>query len=70
VIRIEFTEDEMQDYERYTHPRVQREMEALCLKSLGMSHNEIGRRTGISANTLRTYLREYQQGGHRGVETD
>jgi len=38
-------------------------MEALWLKSQGLSHNEICRLTGISANTLRGYLREYQQGG-------
>ncbi len=67
MIKIEFTEGEMQalNYERYNHPhpRVQRRMEALWLKSQGLSHNEICRLTGISANTLRGYLREYQQGG-------
>ena len=50
-------------YERYHYPRVQRKMEALWLKSQGLSHKEICLLTGISANTLRTYLREYLQGG-------
>jgi len=67
MIKIEFTEEEMQalDYERYNHipPRVQRKMEALWLKSHGLSHKEICRLTGISLNTLRNYLRAYQQGG-------
>ena len=67
MFKIEFTEEEMQalDYERYLriHPRVQRKMEALWLKSHGLSHKEICRLTGISLNTLRNYLRAYQQGG-------
>jgi len=67
MIKIEFTEEEMQalNYERYNHPhpRVQRKMEALWLKSQGMSHNEICRLTGISPSTLRRYIRAYQQGG-------
>jgi len=67
MIKIEFTEEEMQalDYERYNHihPRVLRKMEALWLKSQGLSHKEICRLTGISLNTLRNYLQAYQQGG-------
>nr|QNO50756.1 hypothetical protein HAICDJOK_00016 [Methanosarcinales archaeon ANME-1 ERB6] len=38
-------------------------MGALWLKSLGLSHEEICRVTGISPNTLRSYLRVYQRGG-------
>ena len=67
MIMIEFTEEEKQalNYERcnHLHPRVQRKMEALWLKSLGLSHKEICRLTGVSSNTLRSYLRAYQQGG-------
>ena len=67
MIEIEFTEEEMQalNYERYHHPlpQVQRKMEALWLKSQKLSHKEICRLTGISSNTLRSYLRAYQQGG-------
>jgi len=67
MIKIEFSEEEKQalDYGRYNYPdpRVQRKMGALWLKSLGLSHEEICRVTGISPNTLRSYLRAYQQGG-------
>jgi transposase len=38
-------------------------MEALWLKSQGMEHQAITQLVGISANTLRSYLREYQSGG-------
>ena len=38
-------------------------MEALYLKSLHLPHQQICLLTAISANTLRSYLRLYQQGG-------
>jgi len=38
-------------------------MEALWLKSQGLAHNEICRLSGISPDTLRRYLRAYQDGG-------
>jgi len=38
-------------------------MEALWLKSLGLSHKEIVRLTGISPNTLRQNLYDYLEGG-------
>jgi transposase len=67
MINIEFNEADVKalHYERYhhPHPRVQRRMEALYLKSQGLAHQEIGRLTGISGNTLRAYLRGYQRGG-------
>jgi len=67
MIKIKFTEEEKQalDYGRYNYPdpRVQRKMGALWLKSMGFSHGEICRVIGISLNTLRSYLRAYQQGG-------
>ena len=67
MIKIEFTEEEMHalNYEGYNppHPRVQRKMEVLWLKSQKLSHKEICRVTGISPNTLRCYLRAYQRGG-------
>lgn len=66
MTRIEFTEADVKalHYERFhhPHPRVQRKMEALYLKSQQLSHQEIGRLTGITGNTLRGYLREYQRG--------
>lgn len=67
MIAIDFTEEDVEafDYERYHHPlpRVQRKMEALWLKSQGLPHHQITRLTGISPNTLRAYLRQYQTGG-------
>jgi hypothetical protein len=63
MIEIEFTEEEMQalNYERYhhPHPRVQRKMEALWLKSQGLSHKDICRLTGIkrSENRVRVFLK-------------
>jgi DNA-binding CsgD family transcriptional regulator len=61
MIHIKFTESEMKalNYERYhhPHPRVQRKMEALWLKSQKLSHQEIGRLTGISSKTLQRYLK-------------
>nr|QNO55534.1 hypothetical protein IBJMOJJD_00019 [Methanosarcinales archaeon ANME-1 ERB7]QNO55655.1 hypothetical protein AMFAPHJD_00030 [Methanosarcinales archaeon ANME-1 ERB7] len=67
MIKIEFIEEEKQalGYERYNYPdpRVQRKMEALWRKSQGMSHEKICQLTGISPNTLRSYLRAYQRGG-------
>jgi transposase len=47
----------------HPHPRVQRKMETLLLKSQGLSHKQIAEIVGISENTLRQYLREYQEGG-------
>lgn len=38
-------------------------MEALWLTSLGLSHREIVRLTGISPHTLRKYLQDYLEGG-------
>lgn len=67
MIRIEFTEEAIEKlrYERFhhPHPRVQRKMEALLLKSDGLPHHRITRILGISENTFRQYLREYEEGG-------
>ncbi len=68
MIRLEFSESDITalEYERYhhSHPHVQRKMEALYLKSQGLSHQEIRRLCRISSKTtLVTYLREYEAGG-------
>ncbi len=67
MITLVFTEAQKQalDYERFhhPHPRVQKKMEVLWLKSQGLAHQEITKLAGISANTLRNYVREYQNGG-------
>lgn len=73
MIRLEFTEKEVEflNYERFhhPHPRVQRKMEVLYLKSQGLSHQEICRLTRICAATLCTYLHDYQQGGIEQLKT-
>ena len=72
MIKIEFTEEEMKalDYERYhhPHPRVQRRMEALWLKSQNISHNQICQFTGIFSNTITDYFRKYKEYGIEGLK--
>jgi transposase len=67
MISLDFTPQDIDalHHERFhhPHPRVQQKMEALYLKSQGLLHKEICRLTRISENTLRTYLRQFQDGG-------
>lgn len=68
MIRLEFSEADIAalEYERYhhPHPQIQRRMEALYLKSQGLSHQEIRRLCRIrSKTTLVTHLRDYAAGG-------
>ena len=67
MIRVEFSPEDIEnlDHERYHHPRpkVQKKMEALYLKSQGMSHQEIGRICRICKTTLAVYLKQYKEGG-------
>jgi transposase len=67
MLRLEFSEVDRQalNYERYhhPHPRVQQRMEALWLKSQGVAHHQIARLCGLSGNTVRAYLKQYQAGG-------
>lgn len=67
MIKIEFTEGDVRalNYERYhhPHPRVQRKMEALWLKSQGEPHNKIAQLTGVSIKVVTQYIKEYQTGG-------
>ena len=73
MIKIQFTEEAIAElrYQRFNHPhpRVQRKMEALLLKSDGLPHRQITRILGISENTLRQYLREYEEGGIEALKT-
>jgi transposase len=67
MISIDFTPEDLDalHHERFhhPHPRVQAKMEAVYLKSQGLLHNEICRLSRISENTLRSYLRQFQEGG-------
>jgi transposase len=51
------------DRYHHPHPRVQRKMEVLWLKSHGLSHQQIASLAGVSLRTAQRYLDEYLQGG-------
>ena len=67
MIKLSFTEEAIKelDYQRYhhPHPRVQKKMEVVVLKAKGLSSEQIAHCVGICPNTVRSYLREYEQGG-------
>jgi transposase len=67
MIEIKFTEEEKRvlNYERYhhPHPRVQRKMEALWLKSQGEAHQRIAQLTGVTVNVVTKYIKAYKVGG-------
>jgi transposase len=67
MMQLTFTDAEKQALheERFhhPHPRVQQRMETLWLKSQGLAHAQICRLVVITENTLRSYLRIYQEGG-------
>ncbi len=67
MIRIIFSEDDERHLQReriyHPHPRVRKKMEALYLKSQGISHQEICRMVGITKPTLVRYLKAYRKGG-------
>lgn len=71
-IEVVFTDEEKDQlhYERFhhPHPRVQKKMEALWLKSQGLSHKEICRLVGICRNTLRSYINDFLEGGVEGLK--
>jgi transposase len=65
--QIEFTTDErdtLHDWRfHHPHPRVQRKMEALHLKSQGLAPEAIARLCAISQTTFYRYLHAYRAGG-------
>src|SRR5664279_3422307 len=52
----------------YSHPKVQRKLEAVYLKSLGLPHHLICRICQISKPTLVRYLRVFEQAGLEGLK--
>ena len=72
MMRLQFTAADIEELRhqryRHPHPRVQRKMEALYLKALGYPHHEIAKIAGVSETTVRTYFRQYQQGGMAALE--
>src|SRR5512147_874625 len=67
MMHIDFTSEQIDalHHERFhhPHPQVQLKMEAVYLKSQGLPHHDICRLVRISENTLRSYLRQFQEGG-------
>jgi transposase len=51
------------DRYHHPHPRVQRKMEVLWLKSRGMTHAEIAELADVSPRSVQRYLDEFAQGG-------
>jgi transposase len=52
-----------QDRYHHPHPRVQRKMEVLWLKSRGLTHAEIASLADVSPRSVQRYLDEFEQGG-------
>jgi transposase len=65
--KIEFTQEEIKQLSyqsiHHTHHIVRRRMQALLLKSQGLSHREIGEILNISQTTLREYFDLYTEDG-------
>ncbi|KAA6337393.1 hypothetical protein EZS27_014535, partial [termite gut metagenome] len=74
MLKLQFTESDrlVFHYERYHHPHahVQKKMEVLFLKSLDvtLSNALICQISGVSPNTMRSYLKEYTEGGIEKVK--
>ena len=72
MIHITFTAEHIDALEEqryhHLHPKVQRKMEALYLKSLDLPHHLICRICRIGEPTLVRYLRSFEQGGLDGLK--
>ena len=51
------------DRYHHPHPRVQRKMEVLWLKSQGLIHADIARLADVAPRSVQRYLDEFEQGG-------
>jgi len=51
------------DRYHHPHPRVQRKMEVLWLKSQGLAHAAIADLAAVSPRSVQRYLDEFEQGG-------
>jgi transposase len=67
MLKIKIQESDIQILreERFTHPppRVMKKMEVLLLKINGISNEQICQITNICGNTLREYIKQYNEGG-------
>ena len=73
MIKVEFTEEQIKElhYLRFNHPhpRVQLKMEVLYLKSQELSQNEIAKLAKVTTETVRNYIKEFEQGGIASLKT-
>jgi transposase len=73
MIQVSFTPEAIEalHHERFhhSHPRVRLKMEALYLKSQGLSHHDIARLCRIAETTLQRYLKSYREGGIEALKT-
>lgn len=69
-LEFSFADIEFLEHQRFAHPHpwMQRKLEALYLKSQRLPHHTICQVCRLCGNTLRSYLREYQQGGLAAVQ--
>jgi transposase len=51
------------DRYHHPHPRVQRKMEVLWLKSRGLTHADIAELADVSPRSVQRYLDDFEQGG-------
>ena len=51
------------DRYHHPHPRVQRKMEVLWLKSLGLTHADVAEFADVSPRSVQRYLDEFLEGG-------
>lgn len=67
MLKLEFTTEDVKALKEqrfsHPHPRVQKKMEAVYLKSQNLSHNQICQLVGISRTTLLSYMKQYEAGG-------
>jgi predicted ArsR family transcriptional regulator len=67
MLRFSFSPEDIEaiQYERFhhPHPQVQQKMWTVWLKSCQLPHHEICRIAGITENTVRAHLNEFNEGG-------
>lgn len=67
MIKVKFSEKDIEEIKRdmksHPHHKVRQKMEALWMKHIGIPHFKICQILCICGNTLRSYLREYAEGG-------
>ena len=67
MLKIKISEEDLQIMRkaRYNefHPRVAQKMDVVYLKGLGLKNELVSEITGVCGNTLREYLKQYDEGG-------